>query len=80
MSRADHTEQNVPHFKFDKVRFQIVAVTLRIKSRSNMWYVLTSIVKGNNLIHESSLISTNLLYYSHFYPPLVCIGMVNFGL
>ena len=36
MSGAQHTGQNVPHFKYFKVRFQMVAVTLRLKQKSNM--------------------------------------------
>ena len=53
---SSHTRQNLPHIKFDKVIFQMVAVTLRMKPRSNMWYVLKGIVKYCNIIHEHRLI------------------------
>ena len=61
MSGPHHTGQNVPPFNFVIVRFQMVAVTLKMKPRSNMRYVLKSIVKGGILIYKYRLIYTNLL-------------------
>ena len=80
MSEAHYTGQKVPHLKFVKVRFQMAAVTLRMKPRSNTWYVLKGIVKGDNLIYEWQAYLYNLLKYNHFHSPLVYIGEVNFGL
>ena len=74
MSQAHHTGQNVLHFKFIKVRFLMVAVTLRMKPRSNMWYVLKGIVKESYLIYKHRSICVNPLPYGHFYSPLVYIG------
>ena len=48
MSGTHHTGQNVPHLRFVKVRFQMVAVTLRMKPRSNRGYVMKGLVKGNS--------------------------------
>ena len=74
MSGAHHSGQNVPHLKFVKVRFQMVAVTLRMKSRSKTWYVLKGTVKGDILKYKNRLICKNHLQYSHFYSPLVYIA------
>ena len=70
MSEAHHTGQNVPHLESVKVRFQMAAVTLRMKPRSNTWYVLKGIVKGDDLIYELQAYLYNPLKYSHFYSPL----------
>ena len=80
MSGTHHTGQNVPHLRFVKVRFQMVAVTLRMMPRSYRWYVMKGLVKGNSLIYELQAYLQNPLKYSHFYSPLVYIGKVNFGL
>ena len=45
-----HTGQKVPHFKIDKVNFQMPVVTLKMRSRSNMLYVQKSLVMGDILI------------------------------
>ena len=71
MSEAHLTGQNVLHFKFVKVRFQMVAVTLRMKPGSNTWYLLKGMVKGDNFIHNNRLICKNPLQYSHLYSLLV---------
>ncbi len=36
MRKSYQTGQNVPHFKTDKVNFQMPVVTLRMRSRSNL--------------------------------------------
>ena len=52
----------------------MVAVTLKIKPRSNKWYVLKGIVKGNYLINKNRLSCTNCLQNSQIHPPLDYIG------
>ena len=49
MSGSYQTGQNVPHFKIDKIEFQMPVVTLRMGSRSNMWYVQKGLVMGDIL-------------------------------
>ena len=80
ISGSHHTGQNVPHFKIDKVNFQMPVVTLKMRSRSNVWYVQKSLFIGDNLTPLDRLISIDPLQDSHFCSPFGYIGEVNFGL
>ena len=49
MSKTHPTGQTVPHLKVVKENFQTVAVTLKMKSRSNSWYVTKGLAKDHHL-------------------------------
>ena len=70
----------MPHFNFDKVRFEMAAVTLKMRSRSNSWYVAKGLVQGDHLDITKQ---TYLYKPSEIWPILVPIGIhvkLNFGL
>ena len=49
MSGSYQPGQNVPCFKIGKVKLKIPAVTLRMRSRSDMWYVQKGLVVSDIL-------------------------------
>ena len=80
ISGSCHTDQNVPHFKLYWVNFQISAVTLKMRSRSNVYYVQKSLFMGDIFTPLKRLICAEPLQDSHSNSPFGYIGEVNFGL
>ena len=71
MSGIYEAGQNVPHFKTDRVKFQMFVVTLRMRSSSNIWYIQKCFVMSDILTPYNRLICKISLQYSHSYSPLV---------
>ena len=52
MNESHYTGQFVPQLKFLDFIFEMAAVTLNMRSRSNRWYVPKGLVKGDQLIKK----------------------------